>query len=96
VVDKGLLGGKDGEAGSQASDSVDAVRVIKEVLVGEEVGLGGVPRGEDALVSLDQAVDIALLETFVAAAAEKASRDAGGQGEDAEEAHGDGGERVSG
>ena len=88
-----MLVREDGEAGLQASDRVDAVRVAEEAVIGEEVSLGGIPRAEDAAVGFDELVDIALLEALLPAAVaevEKASRDAGGESEDVEEAHVDG------
>jgi len=91
VANKGRLVGKDGEASLEAGNRVDAVRVVEETIVRNVVGLGGLPLGQDALVSIDEVVDIGLAQAllrFVAASeAGCGSRDAGDEREDAGETH---------
>ena len=87
---EGGLVGEDGEAGLQAGHGVDAVRVVEEAVVGDDVGLGLVPLREHAPVGLDERVDVGLLQALGAtgAAVEEAGGSGGGEeGDDAEEAH---------
>ena len=55
--------------------------------------LGGLPLGQDALVGVDEVVDVGLVQALVLVAgvagskASGGSRDAGREGEDAEETH---------
>jgi len=87
--DKSSLVGKDREASRQAGHGVDAVRVVEETIIRENIGLGPLPLRGHALVGFDQDVDVALLQALGAAscAAEQTSRSASGKCEDAEEAH---------
>jgi len=84
--------GEDGEAGAKARDGVNAVGVVEEALIGEELSLSRLPLVEDALVGLDEVVDIGLAKARIGLGlagdeAGGSSRDAGSEGDDAEEAH---------
>ena len=49
---------EDREASLQAGHGVNAVRVVEEAIIGEDVSLRLVPLGEHAPVGLDKCVDV--------------------------------------
>jgi hypothetical protein len=91
VVNERSLGGEDWEASREASHRVDAVRVIEEAVVGEVVSLGRVPLCQDALVGIDEVLDVGFLHALLVVARDEVAGcgggRAGGEGEGTEETH---------
>lgn len=90
VANESGLVGEDGESIGETGDGVDALGEVIESLVGDVVGIRGLPVAQDGGVVADERVDIGLAQALLGVALGNTGdggRGAGGEDEEVDELH---------